>query len=125
MTDPDLHPLEEGRLRLAIQKSGRLADDTFDLLRQCGLKVRQSRTRLYARIEELPIDLLLVRDDDIPGLVASGASHIGIVGGNVYEEEKLSSPDGLSARCLKSLGFLNVGFVSLCPKGRGIKSRRI
>lgn len=92
------------RLKLAVQKSGRLADDTFDLLKRCGLKIRQSRSRLFARIEELPIDVLLVRDDDIPELVASGAADIGIVGGNVYEEDRLTR-EGQGAAVADSLGF--------------------
>lgn len=122
---------EMPRLRLAVQKSGRLSDDTFDLLRQCGLKVSQSRTRLYARIEELPIDLLLVRDDDIPGLVAAGASDIGIVGGNVFEEERLSAPDGLNAAELMKLGFSKCRLCIAMPKGsdyqgpKDLESKRI
>lgn len=96
--------IDDHRLRLAVQKSGRLADDSFDLLARCGLKVRRSRTELYARIAELPIDLLLVRDDDIPGLVARGASDVGIVGGNVFEETRLDGgADG--ATVLRPLGF--------------------
>jgi len=85
-TDPNAAE-NQGRLRLAVQKKGRLADDTFDLLKRCGLRVSASKNRLYARIKELPIDILLVRDDDIPALVASGASDVGIVGGNVFQEE--------------------------------------
>lgn len=107
---------DAARLRLAVQKSGRLSDDTFDLLRKCGLKVSQSRTRLYARVEELPIDLLLVRDDDIPGLVAAGASDIGIVGGNVFEEESLAAPDGLGVRVELALGFSKCRLCIAVPK---------
>lgn len=95
---------DDHRLRLAVQKSGRLADDSFDLLARCGLKVRRSRTELYARIAELPIDLLLVRDDDIPGLVARGASDVGIVGGNVFEETRLDG-GAEGAAVLRPLGF--------------------
>ncbi|WP_031551621.1 ATP phosphoribosyltransferase [Parvularcula oceani] len=95
---------DDARLRLAVQKKGRLADDSFDLLARCGLKASQSRTRLYARIAELPIDLLLVRDDDIPGLVASGSSDLGIIGGNVFEEEALTGGAG-EAEIILPLGF--------------------
>ena len=103
------------RLRLAVQKSGRLADDSFDLLARCGLKVRRSRTELYARVAELPIDLLLVRDDDIPGLVARGASDVGIVGGNVFEEAKRSDEaDG--AVLLRPLGFSRCRLCIAVPK---------
>ena len=109
------------RLRLAVQKSGRLADDSFDLLARCGLKVRRSRTELYARIAELPIDLLLVRDDDIPGLVARGASDVGIVGGNVFEEARLTGEasetgEAQGARTIRPLGFSRCRLCIALPK---------
>ena len=104
------------RLKLAVQKKGRLADDTFDLLNGCGLKVRQSRSRLFARIEELPIDVLLVRDDDIPELVASGAADAGIVGGNVYEEDRLSREGGEGAAVAERLGFSRCRLCVAVPK---------
>jgi ATP phosphoribosyltransferase len=59
--------MDGDRLRLAMQRSGRLSDASFELLSKCGLHISRSRTELFCRIEELPIDLLLVRDDDIPG----------------------------------------------------------
>lgn len=78
------------RLRIAVQKSGRLADASMDLLARCGLKFRQSRDKLFCFGESLPIDLLLVRDDDIPGLIAQGVCELGIVGRNVVEEFRLA-----------------------------------
>lgn len=97
-------PIDETRIRLAVQKKGRLADSTFELLAQCGLKVRFGKSQLFARIRELPIDVLLVRDDDIPELVASGAADAGIVGANVYSEDQLDRADR-SAAVIKELGF--------------------
>jgi ATP phosphoribosyltransferase len=105
-----------GRLRLAVQKSGRLADQTFDLLKRCGLAVSTSKNRLYARIAELPIDLLLVRDDDIPSLVASGASDLGIVGGNVFEEENAASPLRDKVPMVHPLGFSRCRLCIALPK---------
>lgn len=113
---------ETPRLRLAVQKSGRLADDTFALLRQCGLKVNQSRTHLYARIKELPIDLLLVRDDDIPALVSEGASDVGIVGGNVFDEARLAATSEQPAEVLMPLGFSRCRLCIAMPKSRGYAS---
>ncbi|WOI53773.1 ATP phosphoribosyltransferase [Parvularcula sp. LCG005] len=118
MAGSEKNSMENGRLRLAVQKSGRLSDDTFELLRQCGLKVSQSRTRLYARIEELPIDLLLVRDDDIPELVSNGASDLGIVGGNVFEEERLSREVPLDAEIVMPLGFSKCRLCIAMPKSK-------
>ena len=75
------------RLRIAIQKSGRLADQARSLLAACGLSWRQSRDKLFCFGESLPVDLLLVRDDDIPGLIADGVCDLGIVGLNELDEQ--------------------------------------
>lgn len=75
------------RLRIAIQKSGRLGEPSRALLKSCGLDWRESRDRLFCYGESLPIDLLLVRDDDIPGLLADGVCDLGIVGRNVLAEQ--------------------------------------
>ncbi|MEO1658285.1 MAG: ATP phosphoribosyltransferase [Pseudomonadota bacterium] len=105
-----------GRVKLAVQKKGRLADETFELLKRCGLSVSQSKSRLYARIAELPIDLLLVRDDDIPALVASGASDLGIVGGNVYEEERCAGRLKDRVPMVTELGFSQCRLCIAVPK---------
>jgi len=75
------------RLRIAVQKSGRLGDPARALLAACGLAWSESRDRLYCFGETLPIDLLLVRDDDIPALIAEGVCDLGIVGRNVLLEQ--------------------------------------
>jgi ATP phosphoribosyltransferase len=75
------------RLRIAIQKSGRLSEPARELLARAGLSFRESRDRLFCYGESLPIDLLLVRDDDIPGLIAEGVCDLGVVGRNVLEEQ--------------------------------------
>ena len=79
----------ESRLRVAVQKSGRLADNSRDLMIRCGLRFSRDDDRLIWAGENLAIDLLLVRDDDIPGLVEEGTCELGIVGGNVVEERRL------------------------------------
>lgn len=78
------------RLRIAIQKSGRLSDDSRDLLKSCGIKVNLQQQRLIAMAENMPIDVLRVRDDDIPGLVLDGVVDLGIIGQNVLEEQVLA-----------------------------------
>jgi ATP phosphoribosyltransferase len=75
------------RLRIAIQKNGRLGEPARSLLASCGLSWRESRDRLFCYGESLPVDLLLVRDDDIPGLIADGVCDLGIVGRNVLLEQ--------------------------------------
>ncbi|WP_199099786.1 ATP phosphoribosyltransferase [Dyella sp. ASV21] len=94
------------RLRIAMQKSGRLTEPALDLLNRCGLTFRQSRDKLFCFGEGEPVDLLLVRDDDIPGLIAQGVCDLGIVGRNVLSEYRLTA--GREAEELaewRALGF--------------------
>lgn len=93
------------RLRIALQKKGRLAEDSFALLKKCGLRFSIRGGGLLARVKNMPIDLLLVRDDDIPSFVANNASDIGIVGENVLVEEQLTAKSDLDARIAMRLGF--------------------
>ena len=78
---------ESGRLRLAIQKSGRLTDATLALLRNIGLDFESYGQRLISHCENFPLSILYSRDDDIPGLVARGTVDLGIVGRNLLYEE--------------------------------------
>ena len=95
------------RLRIAVQKSGRLSESSQDLLARCGLKFRQSRDKLFCFGESFPIDLLLVRDDDIPGLIAQGVCELGIVGRNVASEQRIEAESRGEAAFveLRELGF--------------------
>jgi ATP phosphoribosyltransferase len=77
------------RLRLAVQKSGRLATDSLELLARCGIKVKTPKEKLLLHAGNFPVDLLFVRDDDIPQLVMDGVCDLGIVGTNVLEETAL------------------------------------
>ena len=96
------------RLRIATQKNGRLSEPGRELLARSGLSFRESRDRLFCFGESLPIDLLLVRDDDIPGLLAEGTCDLGLVGRNVLEEQRLErASQGLppAFREIRALGF--------------------
>ena len=89
----------EQRIKIAVQKTGRLTDHSIDLLERCGLKVTKSKNQLICYGENMPIDLLLVRDDDIPGLVSDDVCDLGIVGLNVVEEKRLQlEQDGSQGR---------------------------
>lgn len=92
------------RLRIAIQKSGRLSDDSLALLKRAGCEIHENRSNLFFPVENLPIDLLLVRDDDISGFVSQGVADLGIVGLNEFNESKLSH-DNVAAQILMELGF--------------------
>ncbi|MCH2057203.1 MAG: ATP phosphoribosyltransferase [Thalassotalea sp.] len=79
----------ETRLRIAMQKSGRLSDETQQLLKRCGLKLNVADRRLLAHVTNTPIDIMRVRSSDIPGLVMDGVCDLGIVGDNTLEETAL------------------------------------
>jgi ATP phosphoribosyltransferase len=79
----------QARIKVAIQKSGRLTDRSLELLERCGLKYTRGRDQLIGFGENMPVDVLLVRDDDIPGLVRDDVCDLGIVGMNVLEERRL------------------------------------
>ena len=81
--------METKRLRIAMQKSGRLSQDSQALFKSCGLKINLREDRLIAHVENMAIDILRVRDDDIPGLIMDGVVDLGIVGENVLEETML------------------------------------
>lgn len=72
-----------------MQKSGRLSTETTNLLKSCGLKINKREDRLIAHVENMEIDILRVRDDDIPGLIMDHVVDWGIVGQNVLEETML------------------------------------
>lgn len=93
------------RLRIAVQKSGRLAEQSLGLLRRAGLAFRASRDHLFLYGENLPIDVLLVRDDDIPGLLVEGSCELGIVGRNLLVEQRLAAADAPAPAELLTLGF--------------------
>ena len=89
----------EQRIKVAVQKSGRLTEHSLDLLERCGLKFTQSKDQLFCYGENMPVDLLLVRDDDIPGLVADDVCDLGVVGLNTVHEKRLAiESEGRSAR---------------------------
>ncbi len=105
---PTTSPAVRDRLRIAIQKNGRLSEPARTLLASCGLSWRESRDRLFCYGESLPVDLLLVRDDDIPGLIADGVCDLGIVGRNVLLEQagvRVAGGDPAAYREWRSLGF--------------------
>lgn len=113
--------MSEQRLRIALQKKGRLADDSYALLKKCGLRFTIRGGGLLARVKNMPIDLLLVRDDDIPSFVANDAADIGIVGENVLVEEQLTAKDGLDADIQMRLGFSRCKLCLAAPDNGSIQ----
>lgn len=96
------------RLRIAIQKKGRLSKECQELLKQCGVKFNLMGERLVVHAQNMPIDLLLVRDDDIPGLVMDGVVDLGFIGENELEEvrlDRIASGEANEFATLRRLDF--------------------
>ncbi len=106
-------------LRLAIQKSGRLSEDSLKLIKECGISFNNGAGKLKSVASNFPIELLFLRDDDIPGYVSDGVADLGIVGENVYVEKQKK------ADLIEKLGFskcrLSIG-VDKSFDYRGIQS---
>lgn len=86
-------------LKIAIQKSGRLHDDSIKLLNDCGIAVKNGHNHLKSVADNFPLEVYFLRDDDIPQYVEDNVAHVGIVGENVlYEKNK-------AIDLIESLGF--------------------
>jgi ATP phosphoribosyltransferase len=101
--------MDEMRLKLAVQKSGRLTDSSLDLLARCGLKVSRGKDQLVGFGENMPLDVLFVRDDDIPDLVQEDVCDLGLVGLNVLEEKRLELDFGRQDARFQYLRKLDFG----------------
>ncbi|HEV2227396.1 MAG TPA: ATP phosphoribosyltransferase [Steroidobacteraceae bacterium] len=99
--------MDEARLKIAVQKAGRLTEPSLDLLARCGLKLSRGKDQLFAYGENMPLDVLFVRDDDIPDLVREDVCDLGLVGLNVLEEKRLAL--GSRAPNLESVRGLEFG----------------
>jgi ATP phosphoribosyltransferase len=80
---------KQTRIKIAIQKSGRLTEHSLGVLERCGLKYTRGRDQLIGYGENMPVDLLFVRDDDIPALVRDDICDLGFAGLNIIEEKRL------------------------------------
>jgi len=99
---------KQTRLKLAVQKSGRLTEPSLDLMQRCGLKIARGKDQLFGFGENMPLDVLFVRDDDIPDLVQEDVCDLGLVGRNVLEEKRLElAARGAEARftAVRALDF--------------------
>lgn len=74
-------------LKIAIQKAGRLHEDSVTLLRECGIRVNNNNGQLKASVFNFPMEVFFLRDDDIPQYVADGVADAGIVGENILVEK--------------------------------------
>ncbi|MDD7304755.1 MAG: ATP phosphoribosyltransferase [Bacteroidaceae bacterium] len=97
-------------LRIAVQSKGRLFEDTMALLAEAGIKVPSSKRTLLVQSGNFPIEILYLRDDDIPQSVATGVTDLGIVGANEYEERQEQ------ADVVRPLGFSKCRLSLAIPK---------
>lgn len=97
-------------LRLAIQKSGRLSEDSLNLIKECGIDFNKSDNKLTSKAFNFPIEFLFLRDDDIPGYVADAVADLGIVGENVLAEK------GKEVDVVEKLGFSKCRLSIAVPK---------
>ncbi|MCU0434746.1 MAG: ATP phosphoribosyltransferase [Bacteroidia bacterium] len=104
------------KLRIAIQKSGRLNDDSIRLLRECGIEINNGQQKLKAEAYNFPLEVFFLRDDDIPQYVEDGVADIGIVGENVLLEK------GRKAKMIERLGFGKCRLSLAIPRNEKYKS---
>ena len=98
-------------IRIAVQSKGRLYEETMSLLTEAGIKVGSSKRTLLVQASNFPIEVLYLRDDDIPQSVATGVADLGIVGQNEYEERQEQ------CRVVRPLGFSRCRLSLAIPKG--------
>lgn len=97
-------------LRIAVQSKGRLFEDTMSLLSEAGIRVSSSKRTLLVQSPDFPIEVLYLRDDDIPQCVATGVADLGVVGLNEYEERQEH------AEIIRPLGFSKCRLSLAIPK---------
>jgi ATP phosphoribosyltransferase len=101
--------IADERIKIAVQKSGRLTEHSLELLVRCGLSYSRGKDRLICYGENMPVDVLLVRDDDIPRLVQEDICDLGIVGLNVIEERRLELLEQKPAQLFTEISRLDFG----------------
>lgn len=104
------------RIRLAIQKDGRLTEETLSIIRKSGIGITPDKRGFLAKADNFPLEVLFVRDDDISKLVDAGVADIGIVGENIYRE---NASDSIIKRYL---GFGKCFLALAVPKESDIKT---
>src|SRR5260370_9917948 len=102
------------RLKIAVQKSGRLTDSSLGLLSRCGLKYSSGKDQLMCYGENLPRCEMFVSDDDIPDVVQEDVCDLGLVGLNVVQEKRLAFAARAIAPLFETVQLLDFGRCKLC-----------
>jgi ATP phosphoribosyltransferase len=103
--------MSKNNIRIAVQKSGRLSDDSLKLFKECGIKFESGGSKLRSISSNFPIEFLFLRDDDIPGYVEDGVADLGVVGLNVLMEHTRK------VDIVKELGFSKCRLSLAIPRG--------
>ncbi len=103
--------MSTNNIRIAVQKSGRLSDDSLKLFKECGIKFESGGSKLRSISSNFPIEFLFLRDDDIPGYVEDGVADLGVVGLNVLMEHTRK------VAIVKELGFSKCRLSLAIPRG--------
>lgn len=103
-------------LKIAIQKSGRLNEKSVALLKNCGLNFENYKSSLITSVSNFPLEILFLRDDDIPEYVQDGIADLGIVGENVIQEKEVD------VEYLQALGFGKCTLKIATQKGKTFES---
>lgn len=103
--------MSEKTISIAIQKSGRLSEESLQLLKNCGISLKSGMGQLKTKASNFPLEILFLRDDDIPGYIEDGVATIGIVGQNVLEESSRN------VKVVKELGFAKCRLCIAVPRG--------
>ena len=104
-----------GRMKIAIQRNGRLTEDSVALLRACGLSFEFQKQSLYSPCNNFDLDVLAIRDDDIPEYVQDGVADLGIIGENILQERKAK------VNILAPLGFGGCKLMISVPQRSSIR----
>ncbi|MFO0358720.1 MAG: ATP phosphoribosyltransferase [Sphingobacteriaceae bacterium] len=104
------------KLRIAIQKSGRLSEDSLKLLKECGIDINTGLNKLKTEAYNFPLELFFLRDDDIPQYIEDGVADIGIVGENVLLEKNKK------VKTVEKLGFGKCRLSIAIPRDKSFKS---
>lgn len=104
-----------GNLKLAVQSKGRLTEKSLELLKHCGLDIEDYSERLFIPTRNFPLDILFLRDDDIPEYVQDGVADVGIVGENIFLEKQSET------KILEKLGFGRCSLLIAHPENKQLK----
>lgn len=108
--------LENGNLKLAVQKKGRLTEKSLAMLKDCGFDIENYNERLLVTVKNFSLDIIFLRDDDIPEYVQDGVADIGIVGNNVVQEK------GAKIEICRYLGFGKCNLLIAVPESAELNS---